>query len=187
MVTHIGGCASDMYSGRAVVEKFVDSKARPTRIKPEYVSIRRLVSELGFLGFRLRCNKPFGPATAEGGKPSGRMLLLLKGLVLVRIKTRGGNPREFGAHKQKSTKPWWIKRSGVAHMTVSLLRRDASGRPDLSKDGETAMFNASGQLEPTRPGATDAETWSDVTHFNFPDLYCDDEGVDAMIAGPEFS
>jgi hypothetical protein len=181
MLTQYGGCHSDLHTGRAVIKKLVDSQARPTRIKHEYVSIWRLVTELRFMGFRVYRNELFGPATGEYGTPGGRMLFLVKGAVLVRIKTHGGKPAEFGARKQVSAAPWWIKRSGVAHMTVSLVRVDKHGRPDASWDGEQAKFDVDGELVPKSPGESDAEIWSDLTHFNFPDLYCDDSGVDGIL------
>ena len=109
---------SDIALGGRVVSLLVNDAVRPLEVKRAFQSLGRLGAELRFLGFRLRGKEQYGP---EGGYH----LFYLKGNVLVRVKTRGG--------QSAGSSPFWVKRTGAPHVTVSILDgRSAGGRPDMS-------------------------------------------------------
>ncbi|MBL8350964.1 MAG: hypothetical protein JNL87_11685 [Burkholderiaceae bacterium] len=161
----------DLFLGRQVIQQLVNLRANPPLMRLEYNVLARLHLKLISMGFKLTKREKIGPE-------AGFMLFYISSNVLVRIKTRGSGGRFRG---------------GVPHMTISLLsgRRDQSGGIDTDYKAEEGKFHVGGGLvnnktnkkssiynEKNNPRAKrNAEDWSDGTHFDFPDLYLDDECV----------
>ena len=164
---------SDLLLGRQIIRMLVDCDLRPPLVKREYQSLARLHAELKLHGLNLVERRRDGPE-------AGYMLFYLKGNILVRIKTRGSRGKYRG---------------GVPHLSVCVLsgNRNVDGSLDTSFDAEVGKFDVRGNLVskklPSNPeynvklsplGKANAETWSDETHFDFPDLVVEDQCVESL-------
>jgi hypothetical protein len=169
---------TDVAFGRRVVGALVDLRSNPPLVKRKFQSLGRLHGELAWLGAKL-----VGKKSEQGAAGSGWMLFYLKENVLIRIKTWGSGGKFRG---------------GVPHLVVSLLSgaRDKTGEKDLRENAEVGKFHIGGGIvnhsnapkatgnaymydQKRNPVAKSAnETWADGVHFDFPDFYCDDGGLD---------
>jgi hypothetical protein len=161
--------------------------ARPPQLRPVFGDLLACHRHLQTLGFRLVEKRTFhGGPRLEDGRPMSPILVWRNERVIVRIKPRG----------EPATGRF---RAGLAHMSVCLVDGavGAGGSLDTSWRAEVAKFAADGQLVARSPqGAATVreappwltrsaeETWSDDTHFQFPDLVCDDRDIDMLIVPP---
>ena len=169
----------------AIAKKVLDTllwpRAQPPQLKPEFqklLACHVALTRLGFVLIAKRERDEYG-RKLETGDTIDPILLWLQERVLVKIKPRGEPPNDD--HKP-----------GLAHMSVCLLNgRTSARRLDTSKAAEVGMFDPAGLLRPSRKHDAlqrvpwelqkrTEETWADATHFLFPDLVCDDSGIDAL-------
>lgn len=172
----------DQLIARRVINTMLLLRAQPPQLRREFGDILSCHRHLVALGFRLvEKRENYGGPRLESGRPMSPILLWRNERVIVRIKPRG----EPAAARH---------RQGLAHMSVCLVsgNRDSAGRMDTGWSAEVGKFSHLGHLLEKGPGAAIAaapaplaksagETWSDQTHFLFPDLVCDDAGVGGLI------
>jgi hypothetical protein len=166
--------------------------ARPHQLKSEYSSVHSLHFYLALReGFRIVKNEDYGggaleqwpaewtKAKADPNKPvrAGRMLLWRRGRIVVRVKTHGESS------KPNATKPTF--RAGSPHLSVCLVSGQIeAGLVKVDYKSEVGKFDPSGRLLPkaldNSARKCEQETWSDNTHFSFPDLWCSDDGAELL-------
>ena len=165
----------------------IDFTSNPPLVRRELQSVGRLHGELRFLGFSLF-------KIEQHGVEGGHQIFYTKGSVLVRIKTRGANPRTTGGAGGNAK----TDRRGEPHLTVSLLSgATLNGALDTSYDEEQGKFHVGGGVVNKAPNPRSPiydvqrsamaqgtqDTWSDQTHFGFHGQALDDSGIDDLIAG----
>lgn len=174
--------AQDQAVADRVLRTFLRPRAQPAQLQQRLRSITLCHAELRLLGFRLvEKREHYGGPRLPTGQPMSPILIWQQGCVLVRIKPRGE-----AAVKEH--------RAGLAHMSVSLVdgRRGPDGALDTSFEAEVGKFAANGRLVAKAPGPVMSavpewlqkpagESWADATHFLFPDLTCDDSGIDRLV------
>lgn len=177
--------SQDQAIASRVINSMLWPRAQPSQLRREFSSIGACHGHLLMLGFKLiEKREHYGGPRLESGPPVGPILLWLQARVLVRIKPRG----------EPATARF---RQGLAHMSVCALSGDTDERGRLRTDysAEIGKFSAAGTLVAKSPGPAMAaspdwlaksagETWSDDTHFIFPDLVCDDSAVDRLVPAP---
>lgn len=175
----------DQAIGSRVVQTMLRPRAEPPQLRQEFGEIMGCHRHLFGIGFQLiEKRENYGGPSLESGKPMSPILLWRQERVLVRIKPRG---EDAGAKF----------RQGLAHMSVCLVSGSlgADGRMDTGWGAEVGKFSFRGQLVAKTPGAaigsavdhlkkSAGETWSDETHFQFPDLVCDDSQIDTLKPSP---
>ncbi len=164
-----------------VVHTMLRPRAKPPQLRQDLADIVSCHLHLFRIGFQLIEKREFyGGPRLESGRPMSPILLWRQERVLVRIKPRG--EKAESAYRQ-----------GLAHMSVCLLSGElgADGRMQTGWSAEVGKFSFLGQLVEKTPAAainaaedhlakSAGETWSDDTHFQFPDLVCDDSKVDTL-------
>jgi hypothetical protein len=167
---------SEFELARQLIRLLIDVESKMPLVRRKYQQLGRIHGDLRVLGLRLVAREKYGPE-------AGFMLFYAKGRVLVRIKTRGGQPR------------------GSPHLTVSMVAGTMNefGQSDYSDD--LGKFHLSGGLvnpdpiDKKRKGIRRAkgfdhqvaksrtQMWADATHFDFPDMDLDDECVERLPLG----
>lgn len=176
---------SDLAIAQGVVCSMLLPRAQPPQLRREFGDILACHRHLDALGFRLVERRDgYGGPRLESGAPLGPILVWRNERVIVRIKTRG----------EPATAE---HRPCLAHMSVCLVSgaMHGPGRVDTRWGAEVGKFTYAGRLVEKTPAAvtrsvpehlakSERETWADDTHFVFPDLVCDDTGVDTLIPFP---